>query len=528
MRVASEPELAGLARALGAATAGDPTPPEKALLRRAIAPADALVVHARQRIDAGHDPLGDAFCQLRTAGERRPHGATYTPLPIVRSMLEWAHASGEPVRVVDPGAGSGRFIVGAGRLFRRARLVAVEVDPLAALLARAHLVVAGLAGRAEVRLEDYRAMHLPAVAGTTLFAGNPPYVRHHDIPPRWKRWLSETAARHGLPASQLAGLHVHFFLATLGHVRAGDYGAFITAAEWLDVNYGALVRELLLGGLGGTALHVIEPTASPFPDAASTAVISCFQVGRPGKTIALRRVASLAELGALDRGRPTRVSRMAATGRWTPLTRSPRRATPGLVELGELCRVRRGQVTGANRFWIASEHSVDLPRAVLRPTITRARELLGAGNCLRSSQHLRRVIDLPEDLGALTASERRVVEAFLRLGRAGGVDRGYIASHRHAWWSVSLYEPAPVLATYMARRPPAFVVNLAGARHINIAHGLYPRVPMSADQLDALVRHLSTTTSVTDGRTYAGGLTKFEPREMERLLVPTPEALASA
>jgi hypothetical protein len=28
---------------------------------------------------------------------------------------------------------------------------------------------------------------------------------------------------------------------------------------------------------------------------------------------------------------------------------------------------------------------------------------------------------------------------------------------------------------------------------------------------------------VDDGRTYAGGLTKFEPREMERLLVPTPE-----
>jgi adenine-specific DNA-methyltransferase len=28
-----------------------------------------------------------------------------------------------------------------------------------------------------------------------------------------------------------------------------------------------------------------------------------------------------------------------------------------------------------------------------------------------------------------------------------------------------------------------------------------------------------------EGRTYAGGLTKFEPREMERLLVPDPSAL---
>lgn len=39
---------------------------------------------------------------------------------------------------------------------------------------------------------------------------------------------------------------------------------------------------------------------------------------------------------------------------------------------------------------------------------------------------------------------------------------------------MGLKEPAPVLCTYMARRPPQFTLNLCGARHINIAHGLYP------------------------------------------------------
>jgi adenine-specific DNA-methyltransferase len=39
---------------------------------------------------------------------------------------------------------------------------------------------------------------------------------------------------------------------------------------------------------------------------------------------------------------------------------------------------------------------------------------------------------------------------------------------------------------------------------------------------------LSRTVSTNDGRTYAGGLTKFEPREMERLLVPHPDFLADA
>ena len=104
---------------------------------------------------------------------------------------------------------------------------------------------------------------------------------------------------------------------------------------------------------------------------------------------------------------------------------------------------------------------------------------------------------------------------------------GYIASKRRAWWSVGLYPPAPILATYMARRPPAFVHNTAAARHLNIAHGIYPREEFSRRVLDRLVEYLCCATRLSDGRTYAGGLTKFEPREMERLMVPGRELLAA-
>lgn len=77
----------------------------------------------------------------------------------------------------------------------------------------------------------------------------------------------------------------------------------------------------------------------------------------------------------------------------------------------------------------------------------------------------------------------------------------------------------------MARRAPAFVRNLADARHINIAHGLYPRDPLPSSTLDQLAHFLNSAVSLEEGRTYAGGLTKFEPREMERILVPSPELL---
>ncbi len=79
---------------------------------------------------------------------------------------------------------------------------------------------------------------------------------------------------------------------------------------------------------------------------------------------------------------------------------------------------------------------------------------------------------------------------------------------------------APIQATYMARRPPVFVRNLGKARHLNIAHGLYPREKIPARTLDQLAAYLRESVTLDLGRTYAGGLTKFEPKEMERLLVP--------
>ena len=524
--LSTEPALLGAALALGARDVAGWSAAEAALARdlRPPVPPPALLDELRERIAAGEDPLGEAFCRLRPPQQRRGAGATYTPAPIVASMVDWAAAEGPPARVVDPGAGSGRFAVAAGRRFPGAELLAVELDPLAAAVCRGHLAAAGLGGRARVLAADYRSAELGRDGAPALYIGNPPYVRHHQIAPGWKEWLALGARAHGLEASRLAGLHVHFFLATAARARPGDRGAFITSSEWLDTNYGRLVRELLLDGLGGEAIHVLEPTAAPFEDAAVTAAITCFRAGRPPGAVRLRRVGEVGRLGALDGGRPVPAERLREARRWSPLTRAARAVPEDHIELGDLVRVHRGAVTGRNSTWVVRRDETDLPPEVLFPSVTRAREIFEAGGALASTGHLRLVVDLPADLDAFAGAELRRIEGFLARARRDGADRGYIARARRAWWSVGLREPAPILATYMARRPPAFTRNLAGARHINIAHGLYPRVELPEPAIERLLASLRRTVSVHDGRTYAGGLTKFEPREMERIPVPDPFA----
>lgn len=205
------------------------------------------------------------------------------------------------------------------------------------------------------------------------------------------------------------------------------------------------------------------------------------------------------------------------------MVRPARAVGSDAIALGDLFRVHRGQVTGANEVWIFDDDSPQLPEHVLLPAITRAQELIRAGQRLGSTSALRRVVDLPQNLEVLDDEDQRRIHVFLDWARRNGAHESYVARHRRAWWSVGLRDPAPILCTYMARRAPQFTLNAAGARHINVAHGLYPRQPMSDTQLANIVNWLNRNVDVGSGRTYAGGLTKFEPKEVERLRIPSDE-----
>jgi hypothetical protein len=102
---------------------------------------------------------------------------------------------------------------------------------------------------------------------------------------------------------------------------------------------------------------------------------------------------------------------------------------------------------------------------VLFRAVTKALELFRVGRVLTDASILRRVVDLPNDLDVFQGSERQAIDRFLRHACSVGAHLGYVAKNRKTRWSVGLKEAAPILATYMARRPPAFVRNHAAARH---------------------------------------------------------------
>ena len=158
-QITDERALIALASSLGAGSVAGWSAAERDLVARSEdrgPSSNHAVTATRDRIRAGEDPLGDAFCALRSPAGRRVLGQTFTPPPVIESMVAWAAGTGvRPARVVDPGCGSARMLLAAGRRWPQAALVGVEVDPAAAIVGRASLAAAGFAGRSAVLLGDY-------------------------------------------------------------------------------------------------------------------------------------------------------------------------------------------------------------------------------------------------------------------------------------------------------------------------------------------------------------------------------------
>lgn len=161
----------------------------------------------------------------------------------------------------------------------------------------------------------------------------------------------------------------------------------------------------------------------------------------------------------------------------------------------------------------------------VRPVVTSAEEVFQANGILRTRPNTKYILEVPQSLGD-EARARPTLARYLSEGEKSGIPTSYLCRQRKFWWVLSPATPA-IISTYMARRPPAFALNEDGLAILNVCHGLYPRVPLTQAQLKGLVNYLNALGTQLNGagRTYQGGLQKFEPREMEAILVPPPDRL---
>ncbi len=488
----------------------------------------ALLVALRAEIRRMGDPLGVAWQQLRTPYERHKVGAYYTPTTIVQPMIRWLLHHGAQ-RIVDVACGTGRFAAEVARANPTLPIVAIDSDPVATIVARATLHVLG-AERATVFNEDFLTLALPRFSGITGYVSNPPYVRFQEIIPRHKRLGQQMAKALNHELSSFSGLHAYFYLSVASKSRSGDLGCFLTSAEWTENGYGKVVRNLMLNGLGGESVRILDPKAFAFDNVRTTASISCFRIGQDAGGIRIGQVAALDNSLDLKRNEGLQfLSRefLEAQRDWK-LPRLIAQTEGGMNnqhKLGDLFRVSRGTATGANKYFVL-DHAVARHEGLeefLIPVLSSARELRINQQVLTAPHVTKGLLLFPR---SLDRTRHLAVDKYIKRGEvaddtgAAVCDRT-LARTRKPWWSVQPSVP-PIVVSYMARKAPRFYINRDSLPILNIAHGLFPKCKLSDKEFEQIVTELNKHSEeyLAWGRTYHGNLKKFEPSEVEALPLP--------
>ncbi|MEZ2370910.1 Eco57I restriction-modification methylase domain-containing protein [Arthrobacter sp. RCC_34] len=476
-----------------------------------------------------------------TADLRKARGAFFTPDAVASFVVNWAIRGADDV-VLEPSCGEAAFLthaVAALRALNPAQLPRVSgVEIHAASAAEARRLVVDAGGDPDITVGDF---FLKAPTGSySAVIGNPPYIRYQDFSGEARRRSREAALQAGVNLSGLASSWAAFTVHSSLMLRKGGRLGLVVPAELLSVNYASEVRRFLLSHFA--RIDLVLFTERVFAEAQEDVVILLAEGFDEGSAKHMsiyqaQNVAALSTTLAATTWAPT-----DPAGKWTPSLLNARAlgtysalASDGFTTLHAWGETTLGMVTGNNRYFTMS------PQDAADRRIPRA-ELLKLSP--PGSSHLRGLVLSDEAWRALGkngsatflfrpgSNPSAAAAKYIRAGEIAKVHQAYKCRVRKTWWQVPLVKPADLFLTYMNADTPRITTNAAGALHLNSVHGIY-----LTDEHRDLGRELLPLAALTSmtlvgaetvGRAYGGGMLKIEPREADRLPVPSADVAEAA
>jgi adenine-specific DNA-methyltransferase len=493
-------------------------------------------------VDVVHGQTSFAFDSV---DDRKARGAFFTPVALAEFVTEWALRTSAD-RVLEPSCGEAAFLSAAGRRLRalggRGALFGLDVHPPSIRAARRLLDHQGLS--AELRVADFFEEAKPP-RGFDVVIGNPPYIRYQSFSGKERASAQQAALAQGVRLSGLANAWAAFVVHAASFLSGDGRLALVLPASLLSVNYAAPVRRFLLSRFSAVKLVLFEERV--FPDVLEEVVLLLAEGSGSSSRFDLfqvRDIVGLSAIGGLspDAARPWEP--VDADDKWTEALLRPDAAqiyaelTGGqsFTHLAAWGDTDLGMVTGNNRFFTmtaAEATALGLsPEELKRISPPGSRHLRGLTFTERAFDEMAAVggrvyLFYPDKERPSDAAKR-----YIALGERAGVHRAYKCAVRSPWWRVPTVRTPDLFLTYMNHDAPRLVSNQARAAHLNSIHGV--TLKASHRELGADLLPIGMLNSVTMlgaelvGRSYGGGILKIEPKEADRLPMPSPALLSAA
>lgn len=459
-------------------------------------------------------------------------GQFWTPAWVAKAMAAYVleHC---PAVVFDPAVGAGAFFTACRGLGYTGDFAGCESD--ASALTQA--LSAGLDSR-DLRQVELRDFFDAPEGKYPAIVSNPPYLRHHRIPPALKlRLQSHARVRYGLEIDGRAGLHVHFLLRCLERLAPGGRLAFLLPADTCEGVFADRLWTWVTQNFNLQAIVTFASGAAPFPGVDTNAFIVAVENTPPKArfTWAQMRVSDeetlrqLLQQEAVARSDVDVFKRDLSEALETGLTRPPRHRAVNDLQLGDVAHVMRGIATGANDFFFLTRRQISeqgLEPSWFKRAIGRTRDCADA---TLDPEHLERLDDAGRSTWLLDLPDVPIerlptaAQNYLYKGEQLAIPKRALIRTRKYWYRMEQRKAPPVLFAYLGRRSCRFILNRAGALPLTGFLCVYPRTEsgLNPESLWQMLNEPETLAGLAlVGKTYGSGAIKVEPRALERLPLP--------
>ncbi|MEZ4915485.1 MAG: class I SAM-dependent methyltransferase [Chitinophagales bacterium] len=459
---------------------------------------------------------------------RKKFAQFFTPQPIADLMSDWLLGNENCKTILEPAFGLGIFSRTLLNKNNNLNIKGFDIDETIIKEAKTHFESFN---NVSLNLEDYMFNDWKNKYDGIIC--NPPYLKFHDYDN--KQILQEVESKLKFKFNGFTNLYTLFLLKSVFQLNKEGRVAYIIPSEFLNSDYGKLIKEYLIKTKTLRHLFVIDFKENVFDDAMTTASILLLANDNNNSEIHISTIDSKSDLQLIKsyidsypkgKGEFSFAPKdLDPTIKWRKYYQVQNSINyNNLVPFSTYAKVVRGIATGANEYFTfkpSKAKEFNIPEANLLPCICKAKDVK---TNFFTSEHFKNLIKKDELTYLFNGqqSKSEEVENYIKKGEQEEINEKFLTKSRKPWYALEKRPPAPIWVSVFNRNGVKFIRNEANISNLTTFHCVYPTNSdlFSKVSIDLLFAYLLTDVSKDifsdNRREYGNGLKKFEPNDLNK------------
>jgi adenine-specific DNA-methyltransferase len=460
---------------------------------------------------------------------RKKFAQFFTPFPIADAMAQWILGNENLKTVLEPAFGLGVFSRAILSQSKEIKIKGFEVDEK--IFENAKQYFDDLEN-VNLLLQDY--MYNDWKNKYDGIICNPPYFKFHDYDN--KNILKEIETNLKCKLNGFTNLYTLFLLKSIHQLNKNGRCAYIIPSEFLNSDYGKLVKSYLIKSKTLRHIIVINFEENVFDDALTTASIILCANDNLTEKVQFSNIQSLQDLSKINEviTKYPNFSETEQTYNFSELNPEIKWKTyyqkqnsikfKNLVPFSTYAKVVRGIATGSNEYFtfnVSKAKEFNIDEQYLLPCICSAKDAKTSFFTMQDFEELKKSDKSIFLFNALNPNNKNI-NSYIQKGEVEEINKRFLTASRTPWYSLENRKPAPIWVSVFNRSGLRFIRNEANISNLTSYHCIYPKQTslFSDIHIDLLFAYLLTETAKQifddNSRQYGNGLQKFEPNDLNK------------